>query len=315
MGKSKKKTETSQTQQNRLPAYMRQGSERAVRMATDRANTAYQAYGGERIASLSDNEQMGVDMARRNTGFGDADFQSARDTLGGIGSFTDEGVAEQYMNPYMEQVVQPGLRRRNEAFEAERARRQQERGMTGAFGGRADMWDNRFESEFQRDTDEYMGSAYGAAYESAAGLHGREMDRNISEAGAYANLATSQSQQNRQQLRDLMATGLTERTRDQADLDFQYLEHLEGRDWDVSNLSTLVQTLASVPSESTIQTDSTTTQTSKPSPLKTISGIGALTAGAIMTGGASLAGGGTFWGGVGESLIGTGMQSIAGSDA
>jgi hypothetical protein len=94
MGKSKNKTQTSTTQQNQLPAYMRQGSQLAVQTASNRLNTAYEGYGGQRIADLSQNEQMGIDMARSNLGAGDEDYQSARDALGRVGSFTDEGVAE-----------------------------------------------------------------------------------------------------------------------------------------------------------------------------------------------------------------------------
>lgn len=308
MGSSK--TKTSTTQQNLLPAYMREGSERAVGMAMDRTNQQYQAYGGQRIADISENERMGIDMARSNVGANREDYQSARDALGSIGSFTDSGVAEQYMNPYMEQVVQPGLRRKNEAFESERARRKQGRGMKNAFGGRGDMMDNQFSSNFERDQDEFMGQAYGAAYESATNLHGREQDRSIAQAGAYTNLAQTQGQANRNQLRDLMATGITERTRDQADLDFQYLEHLEERDWDVNNLQVLVDTLQRVPSESTIQTDSTTTTT--PSPMQSIAAVGSIAAGAIMTGGASLAAGGTFWGGVGTALMGGTISAPSG---
>ena len=108
-----------------------------------------------------------------------------------------------------------------------------------------------------------------------------------------------------------MQTGLTERTRDQADLDFQYLEFLEERDWDVQNLDTLVRTLQAVPHD--IKQDSTTTQTSSSSPMKTLAGIGSIAAGAILTGGASLAAGGTFWSGVGAALTGDasafGMQA------
>lgn len=313
MGKSKKTTTQQSTTRNELPAYMREGSERAVGMAMDRTNQAYEGYDGQRIAGMSANEQTGISMAAGEAGRYDTDYQSARDSLGrATGSFTDEGVAEQYMNPYMEQVLAPQRRRQNEAFEAERAQRQQTAGMQGAFGGRNQMWNNKFERDFQQSQDELTGSAYGAAFDRAQSLHGQERDRDIRAAGAYGDVARSQGEQNRGAIRDLMATGITERTRDQADLDFKYLEHLEERDWDVSNLSTLVQTLGSVPSESSQTTDSTTTQTSKDSPLKTIAGIGAIAAGAIMTGGASLAAGGTFWGGVGKSLLEVGASSANG---
>jgi hypothetical protein len=115
MGSDKKKTTAHSETQNRLPAYMREGSERAVGMAVDRTNQAYEGYDGQRIAEMSDNERMGSTMARDTS------------TLDGMTSFTDEGVAEKYMNPYMDQVVTPGLRRKNEAFESERARRKQNR--------------------------------------------------------------------------------------------------------------------------------------------------------------------------------------------
>jgi hypothetical protein len=314
MGSSSKKTQQSSRSDYNLPDYMNQGSQRAVQMATNRTNQAYENYGGTRIAGLSQNEQMGVQGARENFGAYNQDFDSARTALDAAGgSITDECALEGYMNPYMEQVLAPQRRRQNEAFDAERASRRSTRGMKNAFGGRGDMWDNKFESDFQTRQDELTGSAYGAAFDSATGLYSAERDRDIRRAGAYSNLAESQSSQNRQAIRDLMATGITERTRDQADLDFQYLEHLEGRDWDVSNLNTLVQTLAAVPHESSQTTESTTTETQSQSPLQTIAGIGAIGVGAIMTGGASLAGGASFWGpgGVMETVGGALMGSEA----
>lgn len=289
MGSSKTKTTKHQEVKNELPAYMREGSERAIQMATDRTNKQYEAYGGQRIADLSQNEQMGISMARDSIGQGDADFQSARDSLDrASGSFTDEGVAERYMNPYMEQVLAPTRRRQNEAFEAERARRRSDAGMTGAFGGRQQMWDNKFEQDFQQSQDELTGSAYGAAYESAANLYGQEQDRNLQQASAYSDLATSQASQRRTKIFDLMNSGLVERTRDQADLDFKYIEHLEGRDWDVSNLNTLVQALGGVPHETSQTSDSTETVEKKSDPMKMIAGVAMIAAG-VMTGGAALA--------------------------
>lgn len=290
MGKSKNTTQTSSTTRNQLPAYMRQGSERAVGMATARTNQAYEGYGGQRIAEMSGNERTGIDMAASEAGRYDQDFQSARDSLDSSGgSFTDEGIAEKYMNPYMEQVLAPQRRRQNEAFDAERARRQQDAGMQGAFGGRNQMWNNKFEEDFQQSQTDLTGEAYGAAFKDAQNLYGTERDRDITRAGAYSDVAQQQSTQNRNALRDLMATGITERTRDQADLDFKYLEHLEARDWDVSNLNTLVQTLAGVPHESSQSSDSTTTETKKANPMKAIAGIALIAGAAIMTGGASLA--------------------------
>lgn len=308
MGKSKKKTTSKQ--EYRLPAYMRNASMDAVSRARAIADRPYEAYGGQRISDLSQNEQMGLREAREGFGAWEGDFASAREALGRVGSIADEGALEGYMNPYMEEVLNPQLRRRNEAFEAERAQRRATAGMRGAFGGRQDLYESKMLEGHQQGLDDLYGTAYGAAFDRATQMFGAEQDRLIRQAGAYQNLGMGEQQVRSQALRDLMSTGLTERTRDQADLDFQYLEHLEERDWDITNLDTLVRTLQSVPHEYTQYGEQTTTSSS--SPLKTLAGIGALTAGAIMTGGASLAAGGSFWGGIGESLMGLGASSAGG---
>ena len=311
MGKGSKQTTTSK-QEYHLPAYMRNASQDAVGRAQQIANRPYEAYGGQRIADLSQNEQQGVEMARSNVGAWEGDFASARDALGRIQTLNTPGALEGYMNPYMEEVLNPAVRRRNRAFEAERASRQATAGMRGAFGGRQQIYDARLEQSHQEGLDDLYGTAYGTAFDKATGMFNADQNRYLQQAGAYQSLGEGAQQQRRGDLRDLMATGLTERTRDQADLDFKYLEHLESRDWDVGNLDVLVKTLQSVPHEYSQTGEQTTTKES--SPLKTIAGIGALTAGAIMTGGASLAAGGSFWGGIGEALMGIGAAS-AGGDA
>lgn len=306
MGGSKTKTKTKSRTENTISPWLRQGSQDAVARARQINNRAYEGYDQQRIADMSENERMGIEMARSNVGAWEGDFASARNQLENVGWMTDEGALDAYMNPYMEQVVSPTLRRRNEAFEAERAGRRAQRGMSGAFGGRGQMWENQFESDFQRDQDEFMGEAYGRAFDVATGLFGEEQDRRMAMAGAYQDLGTGAQQQRRQDLRDLMASGLVERTRDQADLDFRYLEHIEERDWDIQNLDVLVRTLQSVPYETTTTSESTQTVEKKDSPMKTLAGVAATVGGAFMTGGMSLATMGGALGQAGMGMLGGG---------
>lgn len=300
---SSKKTSTSRSETTRSP-WLTAGSRQAVGMAQGIANRGYTGYGGQRIADVSGNERMGLTGAQNEYGRYDQDFQSARESLKSVGSITDEGALEGYMNPYMEEVLKPQVRRRNRAFDESRSELRRTAGMRGAFGGRQQVMEGQLDQQHQEGMDDMYGSAYGQAFDRATSLFGQEQDRKIRTAGAFGQTAQAEAGINRGAIRDLMATGMTERTRDQADLDFKYLEHLEERDWDVQNLDTLVRTLQSVPHDVT-QTG-TQTETSKDSPMKAIAGIGAIVGGAIMTGGASLAGGGTFWGGVGSSLTGDG---------
>lgn len=288
MGSNKKKTETSYENRRELPAYMTAGSERAVGMAQDISRREYTPFGGQRIADMSQNEQLGMQDARGERGRYDADYDKARGALDSVGSFTDEGVRAKYMNPYIEGVLQPGVRRRDRAFGESKAELRRTAGMRGAFGGRQNVAENLLETSHQEGIDDMYSAGYGAAFESAASLHGQEQDRSIRQAGAYTDTAQSQGQQVRANINQLMATGQSERTRDQADLDFKYLEHLEERDWDVTNLNTLVQTLAAVPHDVTESGESTTTETTKENPLKTVAGVAMIAGAAIMTGGASL---------------------------
>lgn len=369
-----------------------------------RANTGYEAYTGQRIADLSQNEKQGIAAARSNYGafagdyddarrytrgadkyFGKAssyinmaneayadfdrsrgyikgsdaafkDFGRARQYIDEIGSVSDPGALEGYINPYLDEVLNPQLRRRNQAFEESRAEMERTAAMQGAFGGRQDIAEARLRQDHMQGLDDLYGSAYAGAFDRATALFGSEQDRKLQQAGAYADVgsrtlsgrlqqagasadvgsrtlsgrlqqagaftdiggqkiqqgqalagitSTEQAGQ-RAALHDLMSTGLVGRTRDQAELDFKYLEYLEERDWDINNIGTLTNILATVPHEYTQSgqergtSESHTVTKEKPSPLKTIAGIGAITAGAIMTGGASL----------GKTLISTGASAL-----
>jgi len=268
MGKSK----TTTTTQNRLPAYMVEGSQRAVGMA--------QEYGGDRVADLSASEQAGIAGFREERGRYDKDFDAAREQLGGITSFADEGVQERYMNPYIEGVLQPTARRADRAFGEQKAELRRTAGMRGAFGGRQLVAENLLEQQQQERMDDLWSSGYGTAFDKATQLHGREMDRKRAVAGDYGVNAQRQADTNSMALRNMMESGFIDRSVEQSKMDFKYMEHLEERDWDVNNLNTLVQTLAAVPSESTqIQTEET-----KANPIKTLIGAATIAAGAIIIG-------------------------------
>lgn len=281
MGGSKTTTKASQTTKNQLPDYMVQGSKRAVQMAMDRSNQSYEAYGGQRIAGLSENEQLGMEGFRNEQGRYDQDFDKARGALEGITSFTDEGVQEQYMNPYIEGVLQPMARRRDRAFGESKAELARTSGMRGAFGGRQRLSENLLQQSNQEGMDDLYAAGYGTAFDKATQLHGQEQDRQLALAGAYGANAQGQADTNSQTLRNMMESGFIDRSVEQSELDFKFMEYIDEREWDVTNLSTLVQTLQGVPSESTVQTDSTQTTQTKDNAVKTLIGVAAIVAGVI----------------------------------
>ena len=312
MGKGK----TTTTTQNKLPEYMNQGSKRAVGMAMDISQRDYAQYGEQRVADLSANEQAGVAGFGEEFGRYDKDFDAAREQLGGITSFTDEGVADKYMNPYIEGVLQPGARRADRAFGASKAELKRTAGMRGAFGGRQLVAENMLEQQHQERMDDMWASGYGTAFDKATDLHGKEMERKRAVAGQYGENARLQADTNSMALRNMMESGFIDRSVEQSKMDFKYMEHLEERDWDVNNLSTLVNTLAAVPHETT----QVTTEQKSVSPIKTMLGVAAIVAGVIiigMTAGAAApvvagaAAATTGWGAAGTALVGAGAQVAA----
>ncbi len=276
MGGSKTKRET----QNKLPAYMNAGSKRAVGMAMDISKRDYAQYDGQRVAELSGNEQAGIAGFGEEYGRYDEDFDKARGQLDSITSFTDEGEREKYMNPYIEGVLQPGARRADRAFGESKAELKRTAGMRGAFGGRQLVAEGLLEQQHQERMDDMWSKGYGNAFDKATQLHGSEMDRKRAVAGDYGLNAQRQADTNSQALRNMMESGFVDRNVEQSKLDFKYMEHLEERDWDVSNLNVLVQTLQSVPHE----TSQTSTTETKDNAMKTLIGVATIAAGAVMVG-------------------------------
>lgn len=276
MGKGK----TTTTTKNQLPAYMNEGSKRAVQMGMDISQRDYAQYDGQRVADLSGNEQAGVAGFGEEFGRYDKDFDAARGQLEGITSFTDEGEAEKYMNPYIEGVLQPGARRIDRAFGQQSAELKRTAGMRGAFGGRQMVAESLLQEQTQERLDDLWASGYGTAFDKATQLHGQEQDRKLAISGQLGVNAQRQADTNSRALRNMMESGFVDRTVEQSKLDFKYMEHLEERDWDVSNLNVLVQTLASVPHETTQVSE----EVRKANPIKTLIGVATIAAGAILIG-------------------------------
>ena len=83
------------------------------------------------------------------------------------------------------------------------------------------------------------------------------------------------------EMNNLLVTGGLRRQLEQVGLDFDYAQFMEARDWDVTNLQTLVATLAAVPH------GTTTTETTKGGEFQAVLGAAATIGAAYFTGGLS----------------------------
>lgn len=99
------------------------------------------------------------------------------------GSFTDTGIAQQYMNPYMQQVLAPQLQQMQRQADIQRGTLGAQAAKSGAFGGtRAGLMDAQLNAELMRQQQQATGQAYGTAYQQAQSQYNQEQARKAQEA-------------------------------------------------------------------------------------------------------------------------------------
>ena len=129
--------------QTDLPAYAKPYFKDIMKRATAESKRKYQPYKKERIADVDkltkEAQRKAVDVARGGT----AGIDQAADitkNLAGAGYDVgqrrfDQGMAEMYMDPYVENVIQRGKKGMTEDFLRERERQAAQAIQSGAYGG------------------------------------------------------------------------------------------------------------------------------------------------------------------------------------
>lgn len=282
MGSKKKKT----TQTYTPPSDVRAGATQAIQIGRRIGSQQYQEYGGERVAGLSENEQMGINMARDTAGSAQPYYdRSAALTERGTQQFGDADMQD-YMNPYIKNALDPAAREIREQGALEKMQLDERSTSMDAFGGSraALMRQGQQEKTLQGISDLY-GKGYAMAYESATNIWGAERARDLQAAGRFQDLGTSVQQANRTDISTLMTTGATDRGLQQAMRDFDYQQFIENRDWDFRNLGGLIAALEGT--KGSYETTQSTTEKSSGGELAQAIGIAATLIGTFYGGGAA----------------------------
>lgn len=284
MGSKSKRTK----QETTLPSWVTDASKSAVQRGEQISNRQYEGYSGDRVAGLSQNEQMASEQAR--TGFGSATdhFKSGAAALGGMKSWTDADHSS-FMNPYTENVVNRQLRDTGRQFDTRRSDLARTSGMRSAFGGgRQTALEGNLDRDHLETTGDISGAGYSAAYDRGMDQFNQEQQRKIAESAAFGNLGSGVAGVAGAQVGALSQTGQTERQIDQLGKDFDYMQFIERRDWDVNNLQPL---LASIQAAKHGQTTNTKEKTSGGG-LTQLAGMAAVVGGVVTGNPALIAAGG-----------------------
>lgn len=292
---SSKKRKTT-VQKRAIPAWLEAGSRQATGIARRIADRPYQAYEGQRVAEIDPNEQRAYDLARQGSGYREdlARSREFAETAGQSWADLTQRERDAYMNPFVRSALDPAAREIREEGARRRELVGQQAGMAGAFGGaRATL----LQTESDRATVEELGDLYGEgyarAYESAANRFDKDRVAARGASDAFRAIGGQAQHQLTQEAQNLLVTGGLKRSLEQANLDFDFMQFLEARDWDVHNLQPLLATLSAVPHGET----QTTKETTKGGTFQAVLGAATSIAGAYFTGGMSLFGPSIFGGG------------------
>ena len=198
-GGSKNTAPTASTQtvsQTNLPEY----AEPYVTGLMKRGETAsldpYEAYGGPRLAGFDPNTTAGFDAITQRAQAGTPEaFTNAEAALtnvagsapleqqaqfGDVDSFTDPGVAQQYMNPYVTNVLDAQKARLNQNFGEQQLNREAQAVQSGAFSNsRRGVQEGIAERELNRQMNEVDAQGLAAAYQSGANIFGAEQGQDM----------------------------------------------------------------------------------------------------------------------------------------
>lgn len=275
MGK-KSKTTTVQ----KVPEYIEQGGKEVIAKSQQLADKPFEAYTGERVADFSADQMTAFqqlrDLIAGAPQVGGEAIQGARDFASAPAqSLTTERIVDEdgrlgaisdYMNPFVDQALQPALRAIQEQADAQRKRIGAGATSSGAFG---DARHGIMEAMLGRDTSTAMGDTaskfYLDAFRDALGLRQGDLgrmtdvdktnalfaeqglDRLFQGSGAVLDRAGQDQQQGLQLIQSLLSSGTMQQGNEQAGLDADFQEFLRkyGHDFDVVGM--MASALSGVP--------------------------------------------------------------------
>jgi hypothetical protein len=181
---------TNVYQQQQIPAWVENYAQGNVNLAANLAERPYQPYQGPRVAPLSEQQRGAIQSAEANQGAYLPTLNQAQGLLAGNAARNFGDVATSYMNPFINEVLQPQLREIGRQSDIARLGINQRATSAGAFG---DARHGIAESELARNTQQLMADTYGkgmaAAYNAAAGQFNIERNAQQQAALGLANLA------------------------------------------------------------------------------------------------------------------------------
>lgn len=274
-------TQTTQTE-TVLPEWYTQYAKNVLSKAYSATSEPYQAYGAPRIAGFQPEQEQAFSGYKASMGEYQPYISQSQQALGaGTGSFTQPGVAQQYMNPYIQNVVSGiGAMAGRNLYENILPQVNRTFVGGGTFGGsRSAEFTQRAIRDAQAGALSAQVNALSEGYKTAADLYGAEAGRRLEAAPVYAQLGQQAQSQRLKELAGLEAIGLQRQGLAQTSADLAYEDFQRQRDYPY----TQVERLAAIGGQPKA-TGAGTETTTGPGQSKTSQIIGGLAAGVGLLG-------------------------------
>ena len=277
MGKGRNRSQESgrQTYITELPEYARPFYENLMERTEAESLKEYTPYQNQRIAQSGDFADItqSRDMVRNVAGAGMPELDTAIQGVGALsmpGQFTG-AVADQYMNPYMESVLDRQKTAAIRDFNRTGAARAADAVKQGAFGGsRTAVADYLAQEGLQQQLGDIDAMGREAAFRDAQAAFDRDRQTGLAGLGQYAGLAGQRRAADIQGAQLLEGIGKQQLGEQQAGLDLAYQDFLRQQGFTKDQLGFLSNILQGIP----VQPNRTMTSYQNVNPMQQALGMG-----------------------------------------
>lgn len=253
MGKGNKQVKAGeQTVINSLPDYARPYFENLMERAEAESLQGYQPYQGQRIAQSGSIADI-ANSRNMVRGIANQGMPETQEAIGGIrdlarsGQFTGQ-TAQDYMNPYMEQVVDRQKQGAIQDFNRMGAARNAQAVNAGAFGGsRAAVADYLAQEGLQDQLADIDATGREAAFRDARSGFDADRQMGMQGLGQLAQLGSARRAGDIQGAQLLEGIGKTQLGEQQAGLDIDYQDFLGQQNFNKDQLGFFSNMLQGVP--------------------------------------------------------------------
>ena len=177
-------------------------------------------------------------------------FQTATTAMEGY--MPKVGTVESYMNPYLQNVLDPQLREARRQADISRMNTASRLAQAGAFGGgRQAIMEAEGERNLATQLADITGKGYASAYDTARAQRNAELGLGQAGATALSNIGAAQQSAGLQNLAQQLAAGATQRDIEQSGLTADYGQYLREFNYPQEQLSKMSEALKTVPAYAT----------------------------------------------------------------